>query len=84
MNISKIFFTLFTKSKIDKGPENEAFIKISKIRSEDLREFLINNRLQGELLLSVSELRTRYSDLSNYQAVEILMDQQDDKSKLKT
>lgn len=81
MNISKTFLNLFSKNKIDKGPENEAFIERSKISREDLREFLINNHLQGELLMSVNELKKRYSDLSNYQAVEILMDQQDDNTK---
>ncbi|MBC7428585.1 MAG: hypothetical protein H7336_08245 [Bacteriovorax sp.] len=65
----KTIFEMFSKSKQEQ-PAKEA----SKISHDELREFLINNNLEGELLKSVTDLRAKYSDLTNYQAVEFLMD----------
>ncbi|MBC7714607.1 MAG: hypothetical protein H7177_14775 [Rhizobacter sp.] len=68
----KTIFELFSGSKKEKAtpPKHEG----PKISRDELREFLINNNLQGDLLKSVTELKTKYTDISNYQAVEILMD----------
>ncbi len=78
MSLTKTFFNLITGHKTQKTPvkeSNQARPKISpKISREELREFLINNNLQGELLKDVTELKSQYKDLTNYQAVEFLMD----------
>jgi hypothetical protein len=65
----KTIFNLFHRKKTI-----EPIQETSKISREELREFLINNNLQGDLLKNVTELKSKYTDLSNYQAVEILMD----------
>lgn len=69
----KTIFELFSgiKGEKDKKLPQKNTPKISR---DELREFLINNNLEGELLKSVNELKAKYSDLSNYRAVEILMD----------
>lgn len=44
------------------------------ISREELREFLINNRLVGTLKEKVEALKKEGDALSNYQAVEMIMD----------
>ncbi len=66
----KMIFDLFKSSK--KSEPNTNFTP--SISREELREFLINNRLQGDLLVRVNALKAQQAGLSNYQAVEMLMD----------
>lgn len=77
MSITKSFFNLLTRQKSQKAPESDSYQARPKISRDELREFLINNNLQGELLKSVTDLKERYTDLTNYQAVEFLMDHND-------
>ena len=65
----KMIFNIFKTSKKDLQKK-----EISKISRDELREFLINNNLKGDLLKRVTDLKAKYSDLTNYQAVEFLMD----------
>lgn len=45
-----------------------------QIPRSELREFLMNNRLQGELLIRVNALKEQDPELSNYEAVELVLD----------
>lgn len=74
MSLTKTLFNLITRNKSEQPPIKESFEARPKISREELREFLINNNLQGELLKRVTELKSQYKDLTNYQAVEFLMD----------
>jgi hypothetical protein len=73
-NITKTLFKIFSKNKSDKISGTQSTSSQLQISHEELRDFLINNNLKGELLKSVTDLRSIYTDLSNYQAVEFLLD----------
>lgn len=74
MSLTKTLFDLLMPKKPSRNSKQELRNIKSTFSRDELREFLINNSLQGELLKSVNELKEKYSDLSNYQAVEYLMD----------
>ena len=74
MSLTKSFIEILTGKNTKKNfTKNQAVPKL-KISKDELREFLINNNLQGELLRDVTNILARHQDLSTYQAVEFLLD----------
>lgn len=65
-----MIFDLFKTSKKEESQSTPP----APISREELREFLINNKLQGDLLKRVNALKAQEPGITNYQALEMLMD----------
>ncbi len=67
----KMNFNFFSKKINSKNIAKEDIVEIPR---SELREFLMNNKLEGELNKRVTQVKANNPGISNYEAVEYILD----------